>query len=811
MESASSAAPPVNAVDFKRNVIDSANEQSAKVLDRSNSTQTASQQADSTKGNGVWDALKSDDMKGVGDCELKPGASLPTFVPKSDAKPDPNQNMIMKPASMPAFKQGESNPGNDISANAAARKANDGSSGTNYAQGDASKYQAADPNSYSGLARGGDNSARTMSATDGGRVFNSDPRVASSDSARNFGVDGRTSFDARTGSDTRIGSDQKFAGIGSDNSSSRDFSRTTSDGRGSIDFASSRYFDAGRIDSSPSFRRTDSDQQALASHSDSRQRSTLDFANEPRRIAESDAARSESKASSIIDNEKLRSLQTTNTAEQIPQRGQVAEINTTRRDESQSTIAVDRNAQSNRNSFDSNIPFMAVKGSSSLSAEAATQAVLATNVFRMQNLDRASTGVNLIAGDQKSVVNIDKIQPLTVSSLAVSDRSATASIIMSDRSISITTDKSPGAGVVASSTSTGGSFFDSGKFVRGEEAAAAAGRKDAGGLTNSAIQDKQVHAIENGSAVKSTLISDASGRIADLKATQKAESGAKPFDKSDLADDGSRTGKIIAGQNNGALVVKVAGLDSNISINKGELLLTDGDAILNHLPGRNGLNSSDKRYLTGVEITVAAILTLSGAAKLRDERAQVLDADAAAETSNQPQVKILQRRTHMVNSGQTLISIAEELYHNSAVAWLIADLNRTNIKDEWIEGKRVVELKSRQILELPEGQEVAMFMARLPRDFEASKLITVLSDSTVDRELLDSYLGTISGAPVTEATRVAEPARIEFEHKLPELSIAMEEEDGLLDEPPLTNIVKDLSSRVGRLLKRPHGKLGAAT
>ncbi len=188
----------------------------------------------------------------------------------------------------------------------------------------------------------------------------------------------------------------------------------------------------------------------------------------------------------------------------------------------------------------------------------------------------------------------------------------------------------------------------------------------------------------------------------------------------------------------------------------------------------------NKRYLTGVELTIAAVIAMGGAAKVRNEL-MLVDPETGEQIGtvapNLDAHKILHRRTHMVSEGETLQSIAESLYQNQAIAWLIADLNGANIREENIDGKRIVELKSRQVLELPEAEEITTFLNTLQRDFNIDNLVTVVSETTIDRELLDSYLGTVSGGTEAEQSSTnsstQKPAKAHKPEKmrLPELII----------------------------------------
>ncbi|MBX9686344.1 MAG: hypothetical protein K2X27_06550 [Candidatus Obscuribacterales bacterium] len=221
---------------------------------------------------------------------------------------------------------------------------------------------------------------------------------------------------------------------------------------------------------------------------------------------------------------------------------------------------------------------------------------------------------------------------------------------------------------------------------------------------------------------------------------------------------------------------------------------------------------SEKRYLTGVELTIAAVIALSGAAKVRDEQNDTAAVPADLDLNDPAQQNILHRRTHLVCPGDTLHSIAESLYQNQAVAWLIADMNAANIKEAWIDGKRVVELKSRQQLELPQAEEVSAFMSKLKKDFEIDKLVSIVTESTVDRELLNNFLGSVSGAqspedgkPEKSAAPVSR-ASAANQSKLPEITIDMGAAEDLDLTAGIKSLVKDFSSRMSKAVKRQSGK-----
>ncbi len=283
--------------------------------------------------------------------------------------------------------------------------------------------------------------------------------------------------------------------------------------------------------------------------------------------------------------------------------------------------------------------------------------------------------------------------------------------------------------------------------------------------------------------------------------------------------------KLPSADPNGTLVVKVGAAETETSIAGKIHSLAEGETELDEhgMPIRKIKAGADKRYLTGVEIGLVAILAMSGAAKMRGEQnfdptaASAGDADSGQ--ADAVALQKLHRRTHLVRPGETLQSIADELYQNQAVAWLIADMNGPNIKENWIDGKRVIELKSRQQLELPDAEEVTQFMTRLRRDFDVNQLITVISETSVDRELLNNFLGTVTGDTQTQ-TSAAKPVSaaattgetpLPIRHTLPELTIDLGFDEDHSMNAGIASLVRDLSSKVGRMVKRPSGKLGAVS
>ncbi len=97
----------------------------------------------------------------------------------------------------------------------------------------------------------------------------------------------------------------------------------------------------------------------------------------------------------------------------------------------------------------------------------------------------------------------------------------------------------------------------------------------------------------------------------------------------------------------------------------------------------------------------------------------------------------------LIASTDTLISIAEAFFYDRNVAWLIADLNQAMLKQTWMDGKRIVELKSRQQIELPVWDDIDKFYSSKPDYARPENLITIVEQSAIDSELLNSTLGRL--------------------------------------------------------------------
>ncbi|MBX9669099.1 MAG: hypothetical protein K2X93_15850 [Candidatus Obscuribacterales bacterium] len=108
--------------------------------------------------------------------------------------------------------------------------------------------------------------------------------------------------------------------------------------------------------------------------------------------------------------------------------------------------------------------------------------------------------------------------------------------------------------------------------------------------------------------------------------------------------------------------------------------------------------------------------------------------------------KVLRRPKWVLEVGQTLDGIAERLFSNPDVGWLIADLNRGSARETFMDGRRIVEFSSRQEIELPVHQDIQKFNQAKKKGCNAENLVTIVVERHVEREAVESILSKVIGA-----------------------------------------------------------------
>ncbi|MBC7998042.1 MAG: hypothetical protein IAF58_08880 [Leptolyngbya sp.] len=176
---------------------------------------------------------------------------------------------------------------------------------------------------------------------------------------------------------------------------------------------------------------------------------------------------------------------------------------------------------------------------------------------------------------------------------------------------------------------------------------------------------------------------------------------------------------------------------------------------------------SAKRFLTGAEILLASLLASSGVSKIRQHFSEIeiapqtnkispSDSDVSSQNKRIDVVEDKhdeerisptsvssshRRMTVLMGLDETLVSIADKYLHDENLGWLIADLNISKAKESYVDGKRVLEIQSRTSLELPGAIDISNFIRERPPHAVPENLITIVLETQVDQELLNSELG----------------------------------------------------------------------
>ncbi len=184
-----------------------------------------------------------------------------------------------------------------------------------------------------------------------------------------------------------------------------------------------------------------------------------------------------------------------------------------------------------------------------------------------------------------------------------------------------------------------------------------------------------------------------------------------------------------------------------------------------------------KLALIGAEVALMALLVSAGVARARGgdktaaekalaegqftaeqlaelEAQKQKDDDDARSKVHKYQARI--RPTWLVRQGEDLCKLADHLFHDAKLGWLIADINAPNIKEMFDGKKRVVELRVRQKIELPVWQDIVEFH-KLKIDFEIGDLITLVTDTAIEAELMQNSLAPVLGAAAPAPATAASP------------------------------------------------------
>lgn len=102
-----------------------------------------------------------------------------------------------------------------------------------------------------------------------------------------------------------------------------------------------------------------------------------------------------------------------------------------------------------------------------------------------------------------------------------------------------------------------------------------------------------------------------------------------------------------------------------------------------------------------------------------------------------------QRPTFILGLNDTLVSIAEAIFHDGKLGYLIAELNRDKTIQYEKDGLFYVEISSRSILCLPVYEDIGRFRLRDLDSLIPGRLITVVNQNVLDKELVEEELRSV--------------------------------------------------------------------
>ena len=185
--------------------------------------------------------------------------------------------------------------------------------------------------------------------------------------------------------------------------------------------------------------------------------------------------------------------------------------------------------------------------------------------------------------------------------------------------------------------------------------------------------------------------------------------------------------------------------------------------------------------LIGPEIALAALFISAGIARARNKDGAAAQADAPASATARAEQLARQtadsaaanqqltaykyqpfaRPTWLVRTGEDLCKLAEHLFRDARLGWLIADLNVPSTNEMYDGKKRIVELRVRQKIELPVWQDIIEFNERRI-EFEVADLVTVVTETAIDAELMQNALAPVIGVATAPAMSM-QPSAVSME------------------------------------------------
>lgn len=187
---------------------------------------------------------------------------------------------------------------------------------------------------------------------------------------------------------------------------------------------------------------------------------------------------------------------------------------------------------------------------------------------------------------------------------------------------------------------------------------------------------------------------------------------------------------------------------------------TEEDELLRWRRMKHLVRIYDRRYLTGVELVIAVLMTAAGIARVQAAEGMIAAAgtesgvalpevNLGANPDQEEQAsmllkafskQVLRRKKYMIRERDTLVSIAEDKLFDGDLAWLILELNSGVLKQSWQGMTCIVEATARQQIELPAPHDVEQFHANSATYPDVSNLVTIVQRNGVDAEVVAAGL-----------------------------------------------------------------------
>lgn len=164
--------------------------------------------------------------------------------------------------------------------------------------------------------------------------------------------------------------------------------------------------------------------------------------------------------------------------------------------------------------------------------------------------------------------------------------------------------------------------------------------------------------------------------------------------------------------------------------------------------------NDDTRYALGVDFVITALLAVAGITRVRQDMPKEIDKDK--KEPQEPNIHYSmtsssgywpnheqKRSTIIIGISDCLNKIAQTLYQDSNLGWLIADLNKHRMSERFDGKLRVVSVAALQILDMPLQEEIIHFQKTRTKDCCAENLMTIVLQNTIDKNKLEETLAPV--------------------------------------------------------------------